>query len=178
MLILITTIILSIILSIILIFFFIPWIFGAPYDITRKESLKNIIKLANPKRNDLIAELGSGDGRVCIALAKNNQKAKIHGYEINPFLVLVSRRKIKKLKLQNQIKIYLKNFWKVNFSKYNKIIFFQFSSITRRLEKKFDRELKKGTKVISHNWKLPSWKIKKQLGKKHLSYGVVYEYEK
>lgn len=161
-----------------MIFFVFPWFFGAPYDVSRKTALKNIVKLTGPKPGDKIAELGSGDGRICIALAQANSKIEIHGYEINPFLVLISRRKIRKLNLQKRIKIFWKNFWNVNLSKYNKIIFFQFRSITKKLENKFDKELKKGSKVISHNWKLPTWKIKKQFGKPHLSYGEVYLYEK
>ncbi len=122
--------------------------------------------------------MGSGDGRVCIALANKNKNVKIHGFEINPFLVLISRKKIKKLNLQNQIQIHWKNFWDVNLSEFNKIIFFQFKSITKRLENKFNKELKPKTKVISHNWKLPNWKIKDKLGKKELLEGEVYLYEK
>ncbi len=171
--------IIAIILTLILCSFFVfPWFIGAPYDISRKTALKNIIKLTNPKAGDKIVELGSGDGRVCIALARKNSKAKIYGFEINPFLVLISRRKILKENLQKQIKIYWRNFWNVNLKPFNKIIFFQFHSITNRLEKKFNRELKPTTKVISHNWKLPHWKIKKKLGKKGLTEGEVYEYEK
>lgn len=171
--------IMLIILSIIsLTFFIIPWFFGAPYDVSRKKAIKNIVKLTNPEKGDKIAELGSGDGRVCIALAKQNKEAKIHGFEINPFLVLISKRKIKKLNLQNQIKINWKNFWNVKFEKFNKIIFFQFRTITKKLEKKFEKELKPNSIVVSHNWKLPNWKIKKKLGKKELLEGEVYLYEK
>jgi len=173
----------SLIIGIVLIlivctFFVFPWMFGAPYDVTRKHAMKNILKLINPQTGDKIAELGSGDGRVCIALAQKNKSAEIHGFEINPFLVIISRNKIKKLNLQKQIKIHWANFWNVNLSEFNKIIFFQFRSITNRLEKKFEQELKKGTKIISHNWKLPNWKIKKKLGKKGLTEGEVYFYEK
>ncbi len=172
-------IILVIILILILcIFFVFPFLFGAPYDVTRKNAMKNILKLTAPKAGDRIAELGSGDGRVCIALAKSNPKAKIYGFEINPFLVYISRKRIRKLNLQNQIKIYWKNFWKVNLKSFNKIVFFQYSSITLSLEKKFEKELKHRTKIISHNWKLPDWRIKKQLGEKGLLEGVVYLYEK
>lgn len=171
-------IILILILLIPITFFVIPWFYGAPYDISRKNAIKNIIKLIDPMKGDLIAELGSGDGRVCIALTKENKDVKIHGFEINPFLVLISRRKIKKLNLQNQIKIHMRNFWNVNLSKFNKIIFFQFRTITKRLEKKFENELSPKTKIISHNWKLPNWKIKKKLGKKELLEGEVYLYEK
>ncbi len=160
-----------------LIFFILPLFFGAPYDVSRKKALKNIIKLTNPKKGDRIAELGSGDGRVCITLAKKNKKALIHGFEINPFLVWISRKKIRKLKLENQIKIYWKNFWLVNLSSYNKIILFQYKSIMKKLEKKLKKELKKGSKIISHNWKFPELKIRKQLGKHSPLQGIVYLYK-
>lgn len=160
-------------------FFIFPWFFlGAPYDITRKTALNNIITLTNPQPKDKIAELGSGDGRVCIALAKANPKTKVYGFEINPFLVLISRRKIRKLNLQHQIKIYWKNFWYLNLGDFNKIVFFQFSSITSGLERKFKRELKQGSKIISHNWPLPHWKPSKELGNKGLLEGIIYLYEK
>mgnify|MGYP001575823378 FL=1 len=166
--ILIPLLILSIILSY---FFVIPFFYGAPYEPSRGKALKNIIKFTAPKSGDKIAELGSGDGRVCIVLAKKlskNSKIEIHGFEINPFLVWISRRKIKKLKLQNKIKIYWKNFWKINLHNYNKIVMFQFSTITNKLSIKFKRELKPGSIIISHWWKLPNWKIKKRIGRIYL----------
>ena len=160
------------ILSIILAWFFlIPFFFGAPYEPTRGKALKNIIKFTNPKAGDKIAELGSGDGRICITLTKKlpkNSKIEIQGFEINPFLIWISRRKIKELGLQNKIKIYWKNFFKEDLSKYNKIIMFQFNTITNKLSKKFKRELKPGSIIVSHYWKLPNWKIKKQEGRVYL----------
>ncbi len=172
---LILVIILILFLSI---FFLIPFLFGAPYDITRKESMKHIVMLTDPGKKDKIAELGSGDGRVCIALAKKHKGSKIHGFEINPFLVWYSRRKIRKLRLNNQIKIYWKNFWRISFKDYNKIVLFQFSSIMKRMEDKIEKELKPKSHIISHNWKLPNYKIKKKLGKKKAFSGEVYLYEK
>ena len=149
-------------------FFVIPFFFGAPYEPSRGKALKSIIKFTNPKSGDKIAELGSGDGRICIALANNLQKIEIHGFEINPFLVWISRRKIKKLGLQNKIKIYWKNFFKEDLSRYNKIVMFQFNTITNKLSKKFKKELKPGSIIVSHWWKLPEWKIKKQIGRVYL----------
>lgn len=160
---LIPLIILLIILSY---FFLIPFFFGAPYEPSRGKALKNIIKFTNPNPNDKIAELGSGDGRICTALAKKG--AEVHGFEINPFLVWFSRRKIKKSGLQNKIKIYWKDFWKVNLHNYNKIVLFQFSTITNKLAKKFKKELTPGSIIISHYWKLPGLRIKKQTGRVYL----------
>lgn len=171
-------IVLIILISFFLVFFIIPLFFGAPFDISRKQALKNMLILTSPKRKDKIAELGSGDGRVCIALARKNKNAEIHGFEINPFLVMISRKKIKKLNLDNQIEIHWKNFWKVNFRFYNKIVLFQYRSIMNRLEKKLRKELRPKAKVISHNWTFPTWRIKKELGKHGLLQGTVYLYEK
>ena len=155
------------VLSIILAYFFvIPFFFGAPYEPSRGKALKSIIKFANPKPEDKIAELGSGDGRICISLAK--LCTNVSGFEINPFLVWISRRKIKKLGLQNKIKIYWKNFFKEDLSKYNKIVMFQFNTITNKLSKKFKRELKPGSIIVSHWWKLSGWEIKKQEGRVYL----------
>ena len=164
--ILISLLILSIILAY---FFIIPFFFGAPYEPSRGEALKNIIKFTNPKSGDKIAELGSGDGRICIVLAKKG--AEVQGFEINPFLVWLSRRRIKKLGLQNKIKIYWKNFFKEDLSKYNKIVMFQFNTITNRLSKKFKKELKPNSLIVSHWWKLPGWRIKKQEGRVYLYEG-------
>lgn len=159
--------IILVILSILLAYFFvIPFFFGAPYEPSRGKALKSIIKFTAPKSGDKIAELGSGDGRICIEIAKKG--AEVHGFEINPFLVWISRRKIKKSGLQNKIKIYWKNFFKEDLSKYNKIVMFQFNTITNRLSKKFRKELKPGSKIVSHWWKLRGWEIKKQEGRVYL----------
>ena len=149
-------------------FFLIPFFFGAPYEPSRGKALKHIIKFTNPKKGDKIAELGSGDGRVCIALAKNG--AEVHGFEMNPFLVWLSKRKIRKLGLQNKVFIHWKNFWKVNLSQYNKVVMFQFNTIAGKLGKKFKQELKPGTRIVSHWWRIPRWEIKEKIGR-------VYFYE-
>jgi hypothetical protein len=137
-------------------FYIIPWLFGAPFEPTHEKKLKKILKLANVKKGEKIAELGSGDGRIVIAFAQKGAEA--HGFEINPFLVFLSRRKIKKLGLTGKAFIHWKNFWKADLSKYDKIILFQFSIIMGQLENKLKKELKPNAKVISYYWKFPKWK--------------------
>ncbi len=173
---------LLIILLIILAFLFsiiFPFpLFGAPFDFSRDEAIRNIVKLTAPKNGDKIAELGSGDGRVCIALARKNPKTKIYGFEINPILVVLSKINVNKAGFEKQIKIKWKNFWFADFGKFNKIVMFQFDNVMSRIEKKFDKELKKGSLIISHHWKLPHWKIVRSLGKEHISYGKVHLYKR
>ena len=146
----------------ILIALFAPLIFGAPFQPSSKKQLNKMIKLAKIKKGDKVADLGSGDGRVVIELAKHGAEA--HGYEINPLLVLWSCRKIKKLGLKNA-HIHWKNFWKINFRQFNKIILFQVYYIMKKLEKKIKKEALPGTKIVSNQWKFPTLSLIKKQGK-------------
>ncbi len=151
-----------IILVFILSFFFIfPWFFGAPFEPTKKDKLKKIMKLANIKKGDKAVDLGSGDGRIVIAMAKKG--AESHGFEINPILVFISRRNIKKAGLKGKAFIHWKSFWNKDLGEYDIIIMFQFHTIMKRLKKKLEKEVKKKAKIISYYWKFPNWKIIKNI---------------
>jgi ribosomal protein L11 methylase PrmA len=153
-----------IILAIILfIFFYWPWLFGAPYDPTSEKKAKKLIKLAKIKKGEKAADLGSGDGRLVIAMAKKGAIA--HGYEINPFLVWISQRRIKKAGLSKNAKIHWKSFWGVDLKDYDVVVMFQFPTIMKRLKKKLQKELKPKARIVSYHWKFPSWKPKKVINK-------------
>ncbi len=143
------------------IFFLWPFLFGAPFEPTRDKKVKKMIKLAGIKKGDKAVDLGSGDGRIVIALAKAGAEA--HGYEINPLLILLSRWKIKKAGLKGKAFIHWKNFWEVNFKKYDIIMLFQFHTIMNKLKKKLKKELKSKSRIVSYYWKFPDWKPSKKI---------------
>jgi len=116
--------------------------------------------LSKVKPNQKVADLGSGDGRLVIAFAHSG--AKVHGFEINPLLIQKSRTNIKKAKLENKAQIHLKSFWTANLSQYDIIYIYGMQHIMKRLEKKLQKELKPGAKIISNVYKFPNWPIKKQ----------------
>ncbi len=144
------------------ILFLIPFAFGAPFQPTSEKQLKNILSLSKIKKGEKIADLGSGDGRIVIEFAKKGAEA--HGYEINPLLVFLSRRKIKKSGLHGKAFIHWKNFWKENLGKYDVITLFQVGYVMKKLGEKLKKEAKKKIKVVSHFWKFPQWKPKKIKG--------------
>jgi SAM-dependent methyltransferase len=100
------------------------------------------------------ADLGSGDGRILIALARRGAEA--HGYEVNPVLVLVSRAAIHRAGLGGRAFVHWKSFWRADLSRYDAITLFQGSFIMRRLERKIRRELRPGACVISDFWAFPT----------------------
>lgn len=146
----------------VILFEVVPFIFGAPFEPSRKRAVEKMLKLADIKKGDKMADLGSGEGRLVIEFAKKGAEA--HGFEINPALVLLSKRKIATRKLNGKAFIHLKNFWKVDLSKFDIITLFQINYVMPKLEEKILKEMKKGSKIVSNTWKFPNLKPKKSIG--------------
>lgn len=168
------TIFLLIILGFVILYFFIYLIYafffivlpmcfyGAFFAKINDDSVKDIIKLAKIKTGDLVVDLGSGDGKLVIALAQEGAVA--YGFEINPFLVYISKIKIKKAGLSSRAFIYQKNFWKEDLSKFDIVTIFGIKFIMKDLEVKLKKELKSEARVISKYFIFPSWEPSESLG--------------
>ncbi len=136
---------------------------GAPFMISGKNPIRRIIKLAEIKPGQKAADLGSGDGRIVIAMARAGANA--HGYEINPFLVWWSRRKIAEAGLSDKAFIHQKSFWNENFSSFDLVSIYGIGYIMKDLEEKLRRELPRGAKVAANAFEFPAWKhIKRDNG--------------
>lgn len=154
------------VLFLILFIWIYSFFFGAPFQPSSNKATKKILELSNIKRGQRTVDLGSGDGKIVIEFAKKGAEA--HGFEINPFLVWLSRMRIRKLKLENKAFIHQKNFMEQDFSKFDIVTSYQIFYMMPALEKKLQKELKKGAKVISNTWRFPHWKPKKILGDVYL----------
>ena len=128
---------------------------GAIYLPTRRKTVAKMIEFADIKPGDIAVDLGSGDGRLVIALAKAGAEA--HGYEINPLLVLISRYKISKAGLKNKAFVHLKNFWKEDLSQFNVVMIFGINFAMNPLKEKLEKELKSGARIISNSFSFPGW---------------------
>lgn len=138
------------------VFYIIPLFVGASYEGSSREIVEKMIEFSEVKKGERVAELGSGDGRLVIEFAKRG--ARVEGFEINPFLVLLSRRKIKKEGLEKNAKIRWKSFWRVDLKEFDVVSVFQIGYVMPRLERKLKRELRKGARVVSNKWKFRNWK--------------------
>ena len=135
-------------------FVFFPLGRGAIYDPSSPEQTRIIADVAAVRPGEKVADLGSGDGRVVIALAERGAEA--HGYEINPLLVLRSRKNIRRAGLSAKAFIHWGSFWRADLSGYNAITVFQVGFVMGRLEAKAKRELPQSARIISHHWRFPT----------------------
>ncbi len=150
----------EILLFLALIFLGLAALTGAPFVPSPHKALKDVLKLAQIKKGDIVYDLGSGDGRILIEAAKKGACA--YGWEINPFLCLIAKIRIHLAGLSKNAKAYWGNFWTKDLSKADVIFFFLITHWARTLEKKILREAKKGARIIAYVFPLPNLKPKKK----------------
>lgn len=129
---------------------------GAVFVPTNKEAVLTMVRLLQIKSGDRALDLGSGDGRIVIALACAGAEA--HGYEHNPLLVWWSRHKIRKAGLSGRAFIHRANFWNRDFSEFTVVTVFGINYIMRTLEKKLLKEGRSGARIASYTFAFPTLK--------------------
>lgn len=154
------------ILGHIVLFSVVPMIRGAYYSGTKRGTLEQMLLLAKVQPGERAVDIGSGDGRIVIALAKAGAKA--YGYEINPILVWWSRRKIRNAKLQEKAFVYWKNFWSQDFSSFDIVTVYGIPYIMKELEQRLQQELKPSARVVSNGLSFPTWTCERTYGRARL----------
>jgi protein-L-isoaspartate O-methyltransferase len=138
-----------------------PIIRGAIYFPTSPRSVATMLRLADVKPGDKLVDLGSGDGRILITAAQAGAEAV--GYEINPVLVRRSRRAIARAGVggrageSGNAVVHWEDFWRINFSQFDVVIVYGIPYIMKDLQRKLERELRPGTKIISNAFIFPGW---------------------
>lgn len=128
-------------------------IMGAPYVPTSKKQLDKILKNISLKKNDVFVELGSGDGRLVRYVVKKYNVKGI-GVEINPLLIWWSRFLAKRDGVKSQLQFVRKNIFNYQLTDTDYLYVFLMPELIQKLLPKFKKELKKGTIIISHGFKI------------------------
>nr|XP_058916923.1 ATP synthase subunit C lysine N-methyltransferase isoform X2 [Kogia breviceps] len=92
-----------------------------PFVPATAKQIENVVKMLRCRRGPLV-DIGSGDGRIVIAAAKEGFTAV--GYELNPWLVWYSRYCARREGVQASAKFYISDLWKVTFSQYSNVVIF------------------------------------------------------
>ena len=140
---------------------------GAPYLPTLGPQVKAALDLAGLKAGDTLVELGSGDGRVVVAAAR--QGLKVVAYELNPFLVAISWLRTRRYRYQ--VQIIWGDFWQAKWPAADAIFTFLLPKYMPKLNKKVIQYKHKPVKLVSFAFAIPGRKAS------HKRDGVfLYEY--
>lgn len=148
---------------------------GAPWVPTPMARAKHMLEVAKIKPGEKVYDLGCGDGRLVYLAAKNYQADAI-GFELSPIVYLIA--KLRQLLWQSKAKILFKDFRKVNISDANVILCYLLPDTLKVFREKFERELKKGTRIISYAFRIGDWEPIMKLEKvPEKNLGTVWVYE-
>jgi len=137
-----------------------------------KDTIRKMLKLADVKRNDVVYDLGSGDGRALIIVVKEFH-AKAVGIEKNRLMVWVSRWIINKNK-KYKIKIISGDIFKESLANADVILMYLSHKLAQKLKTKFEKELKKETRIVSASHPIVGWKEVKKMRTGHF-YSYLYK---
>jgi len=129
----------------------------APFVQTPLEVAKKMLELSQIKRGEVLYDLGCGDGRLVILAAKEIG-ANAVGIELREDLIERAKTEIKRFNLEDKVKVVHSNFFDVDISNADVVTLYLTSSANERLKPKLEAEMKPGSRVISHDFKVPGWK--------------------
>jgi SAM-dependent methyltransferase len=120
---------------------------GTPHDLVSK-----MLQMAKVKKEDLVYDLGCGDGRMLILAA---QKYGCHavGYDIDPVRVQAARENVARNNVEKLVKIELADMFTLDLSKADVFPLYLLPEMNRKLLPQFDK-LKKGSRIVCHDYDL------------------------
>src|SRR5882672_6934151 len=128
-----------------------------PFITTPGDVVERMLELAGTQAGDLVADLGSGDGRIVIAAARK-YGARGLGIELDAKLVEASRANARRVGLGDRVTFVQGDVLTADFSQASVVTVYLLPDLIGRLEPRFMSELKPGTRIVSHSFRMASWR--------------------
>jgi len=127
-----------------------------PFVSTPLDVAQRMLEVAKVQPDDVVYDLGSGDGRIVI-LAAQKFGARAVGVEINSELYEESSERIRKLGLQGRARILHENMFEVNVRHATVVTLYLLTAVNERLRPMLERQLRSGARIVSHDFQVPGW---------------------
>lgn len=126
------------------------------YTPTRYAVADAMLQLAGVSRRDVVYDLGSGDGRLVI-IAAQKYGARGVGIEIDPRLIDIARQNASDAGVVDRVSFIEGDLFTTEIAPATVVTLYLSASINKRLEPKLRRELKPGTRIVSHQFPIGDW---------------------
>ncbi len=143
-------------LIIALVWFVFPAAYGLPLVGTSPERIRQALKLANLQPNEVLYDLGAGDGRV-LFIAARDFGAKAVGIEIGPLQCAWSGLRVTASGFGNQIQVRWGNFYKVDLRQADVVFVYATSKEAVKLASYLEQQMKPGARLVSISADFPEW---------------------
>ena len=124
---------------------------------TPPETVAEMLRLANIKKGDVLYDLGSGDGRIPIAAAKQFGIRAV-GIEIDPKLITEAETNAREAGVADLVRFRNEDMFRIDISEANIVTLYLSEKLNVLLRPKLLRELRPGSRIISHDFRMGDWK--------------------
>ena len=115
-----------------------------------------MLKLAGVTKKDTVYDLGCGDGRIVITAAQK-YGARGVGIDIDPERVNEATENVRKAAVSDRVKIVRGDLFKTDISPATVVTLYLLTDLNLKLRPKLMKELKPGTRVVSHAFSMGDW---------------------
>ena len=127
-----------------------------PYVPTPESVVAMMLDLAKVNKNDVVYDLGSGDGRIVITAAQK-YGARGVGYDIDPERIKEANANAKAAGVTERVRFVQGDLFQADLSEASVVTLYLLPEINLKLRPKLLKELKPGTRIVSHNYGLGDW---------------------
>lgn len=120
-----------------------------PYVPTPQPVVDRMLEIAQVSDDDLVYDLGSGDGRIVITAAKEHGARGV-GIDLNPERVREARANAEEAGVEEQVEFRVGDLFKTDLSDADVVTLYLLTSVNHKLRPQLWRQLKVGTRVVSH----------------------------
>lgn len=128
-----------------------------PYVPTPSKVVEEMLNVAGVTGNDFLYDLGSGDGRIVITAAQKFGTQGV-GIDINPKLIQEAFNNAQKAGVTDRVQFLQQDLFKADLSKATVVTLYLLRSVNLKLRPKLLKELKPGTRIVSHSFDMGDWK--------------------
>jgi SAM-dependent methyltransferase len=127
-----------------------------PYEPSSEEVVRTMLEIAQVGKDDLVYDLGCGDGRIVIAAAQK-AGARGVGVDLDPERIKESLGNARQANVANRVQFFQQDLFQTDIGKATVVMLYLWPEVNLKLRPKLLRELKPGTRVVSHSHNMGSW---------------------
>ncbi len=127
-----------------------------PFWWTPQDRVKVMLEIADVDENDVVYDLGSGDGRIVITAARD-YGARGVGIEINQELVEESNLAAREAGVADRVRFERSDFYEADFSEATVVTMYLFEETNAKLKPILIEQLAPDTRIVTYKYKMPGW---------------------
>lgn len=128
-----------------------------PFVPTEENVVDTMLELANIGPEDVLYDLGSGDGRILVSAAKEWGTRGV-GIDIDPMRIAEAIEYSESSQVDDMIKFIEEDFFTADFGEATAVTLYLLQSINEQLRPRLLSELRPGTRIVSHAFDMGEWK--------------------